>query len=141
MAKKSGIYAGFLFGSVCNVLKHTYLKHFFYIFLGFTCTTVGILGIFVPLLPTTPLLLAAMFFFSRSSERFNRMLLQNRFLKKYIDPYIRKQPVPRATKTRTLILLWITLIVSGLFMIYKVWGLILLLIVGIGVSVHVVKLK
>jgi hypothetical protein len=100
-----------------------------------------VLGIFVPLLPTTPLLLAAMFFFSRSSERFNRMLVQNRFLKNYIDPYVRNQPVPRSTKIRTLILLWITLIISGMFIFEKVWVLIILCVVGIGVSLHVIRLK
>jgi hypothetical protein len=139
--KISGICTELFSGRVCNVLKHKSLKRYFYLVFGFICTAFGILGIFVPLLPTTPLLLAAMFFFSRSSERFNQMLVQNRFLKQYIEPYIRNQPVPRATKIRTIVLLWTALTISGFFVYEKLWLLFILLLVGIGVTLHVVKLK
>lgn len=52
----------------------------FYVICGLTSLVVGIIGAFLPILPTTPLVLLAAFFFSRSSPWFHRKLLNNRFM-------------------------------------------------------------
>jgi uncharacterized membrane protein YbaN (DUF454 family) len=48
-----------------------------YLLFGILCMVVGIIGIFVPVLPTTPFLLLAAFFFSRSSDRLHRWMLDH----------------------------------------------------------------
>lgn len=114
---------------------------YIYLFLGVLFTIVGVVGIFVPLLPTTPLLLAAIYFFTHSSPRLQKAVLQNRFLKTYVDPYIRNTPILLKTRIRTIILLWLTLFVSGYFMHDNEWVLIVLGLVGIGVTAHVLMVR
>ncbi|MEM0910254.1 MAG: YbaN family protein [Pseudomonadota bacterium] len=51
-----------------------------YLAAGFLATFLAVIGIALPLLPTTPFAIVAAFCFSKSSPRFHRMLLNNRFL-------------------------------------------------------------
>lgn len=54
---------------------------------GWLCVVLGVAGIFLPLLPTTPFLLAAAFCFGESSPRFHRWLTGNRYLNSYLENY------------------------------------------------------
>jgi len=54
---------------------------------GTLCVALAMLGVFVPLLPTTPFLLLAAFLYARSSERFHTWLLTNRLVGGYIRRY------------------------------------------------------
>src|SRR3990172_10915598 len=73
---------------------------------GFATSGLGILGIFLPVLPTTPFLLIAAACFARSSEKFHRWLLNNRFLGGYIRNYIEGRGMPVKNKVFTLVLFW-----------------------------------
>ncbi|HOG20066.1 MAG TPA: YbaN family protein [Salinivirgaceae bacterium] len=117
------------------------MKKWIFIFMGLLCTAIGIVGIFIPLLPTTPLLLAALFFFTHSSPKLKRKLLSYKMLEKYVEPYINNQPVPKSTKIRTIMFLWLALSISAIFVCHKWWLLLILLAVGIGVTAHIAKLK
>ena len=54
------------------------LKKTLYLFLGFLFIVLGIVGVFLPLLPTTPFIILSAFFFSQSSEKYHQWLLQNK---------------------------------------------------------------
>lgn len=69
---------------------------------GFICAALGIIGMFVPVLPTTPLLLLAGFLFARSSNRLNRWLTSTKAWKTYVQPFVEKQAIPSQTKKRIL---------------------------------------
>ena len=101
----------------------------------------GVLGLFLPLLPTTPFLLLAAACYARSSRRFHRWLLGSRVLGKYISDYRERGGLLVKAKVTTLVLLWATLGVSGGLLVSTVPARLLLLLVGAGVTVHIVSLR
>ncbi|MBP1737683.1 MAG: ybaN [Oscillospiraceae bacterium] len=66
--------------------------------LGFLCFGVGAVGVVIPLLPTTPLLLLAAFFFARSSERFNRWFLSTRLYRRHLESFVKNRAMTLKTK-------------------------------------------
>jgi uncharacterized membrane protein YbaN (DUF454 family) len=71
-----------------------------FISLGWIFTAVGIVGAFVPVLPTTPFLLLAAFFFARGSQKFHDRLTQSVFYKNHIESTLKDGQMPRKTKIR-----------------------------------------
>ncbi|MBI5219795.1 MAG: YbaN family protein [Bacteroidia bacterium] len=112
-----------------------------FITLGFVNVTLGILGIFLPVLPTTPFLLLAAFLFSRSSQHFHQKLLKNKYLGKYISSYIEKKIIPARVKLITLLLLWITILSSVIFFIDIFWLKIILLFIASVITAHILLIK
>ncbi len=107
---------------------------------GSLCVGLGILGMFVPLLPTTPFLLLAAFLYMRSSQRFYRWLLDNRLCGQYIRNYQDGRGIPLKQKAFTIALLWLTISVSAIFL-NKWWITLLLLAVAIAVTIHLLRVK
>ena len=110
---------------------------------GIVAVGLGIVGIFVPVLPTTPFLLLAAACFVRSSDRMYRWLIGNRLFGKYIQRYREGAGVPLASKVVTLALLWATLAASAFLAVpSRLWWVRLLLAaVGVGVTIHVARIK
>ncbi|MDZ4058810.1 MAG: YbaN family protein, partial [Bacteroidales bacterium] len=82
------------------------MKRQLYIILASIFVGLGTIGIFLPLVPTTPFLLLATYFYMNSSQKRLRWLLRNRLLGPYIRSYLSKEGIPLQLKIRTLILLW-----------------------------------
>lgn len=78
-----------------------------YIILGSISLTLGVVGIFVPGLPTTPFLLLAAWFYVRGSKKFYDALLRNKYLGKYIRDYRKYKGVTLNVKIYSSILMWI----------------------------------
>lgn len=108
---------------------------------GILCVGLATAGIFLPLLPTTPFLLLAAACFIRSSDRLYQWLIHHKWFGPYIRNYREHKAIPKRTKVVILLLLWGTLAYSAFGVIdTMVWRLPLLLI-GIGVTLHVLRLK
>ena len=108
--------------------------------LGVVLVGIGAVGAVLPILPTTPFILAAAACFSKSSKRAEKWLSNNRYFGSYIENYKNKKGVPIDVKRNSLIFLWLGLIISN-FMINKTIMTIILAIVGICVSTHILLLK
>lgn len=108
---------------------------------GLAAVGLGVLGIFLPLLPTTPFLLLAAACFFRSSERLYGWLLNHRRLGRYVRQYRENRAMPLKAKLATLVLLWATLAFSALTVVSSPWARGLLLAVGIGVTLHLLAMK
>ncbi len=107
---------------------------------GLAATALGVLGIVLPLMPATPFLLLAAYFFSRSSPRFHRWLLTNRVFGSYIDNYRSGRGLGLTEKVVTIATLWVALTITGTTLVGTWWGRALLLTVAVGVTTHLLRL-
>lgn len=134
-----------------NNIKRT--QHFFvfwsifasmkilYTIVGTTSLILGIIGIFLPLLPTTPFLLltAAMYF--RSSPRLYYWLIQQKYLGSYIRNFREHKAIPLHAKIVSVSLIWITLSYCAIWILPYIWVRILFLIIAISTTWHIVSYK
>jgi hypothetical protein len=108
---------------------------------GTLCTGLGIVGIFVPILPTTPFLLLAAACYMRSSERSYHWLVDNRVFGAYVRNYIEGRGMPVRMKISTILLLWLAIGLTTAFAVENVVVRIVLICVAVGVSAHVALIK
>lgn len=109
--------------------------------LGFISLSLGLLGIFLPLLPTTPFLLLAAWLFFRSSPTAYQWMLNNKLYGKYIKAFMVHRAIPLKAKVVSITLLWTTIICSALFLISVFWIKLVLFSIALGVSVHILSYK
>ena len=116
------------------------LTRFLLIICGSFSVAFAVLGIFLPLLPTTPLLLLAAYCFGKSSDKIHSWLINNKLFGNYIKNYQAGKGIPLHSKVTAIISMWVVLIISG------VWGTemlvirIILFIVGVGVTIHLLRM-
>ena len=101
----------------------------------------GVLGIFLPLLPTTVFLLLAAACYARSSDRFYHWLINHRWLGSYIRNHYEGRGMRRRDKIITLIALWAGIGATAMLSVEAAWIRVVLAGIAIAVTAHVVKLK
>lgn len=116
------------------------LKRHSLIALGTICLAIGIIGIFTPILPTTPFLLLAAACYLRSSQRFHSWLMNNRIFGSYIRNYTEGRGIPIKVKLFTIALLWVTIGIS-IWATANVIVTAVLLVVAVGVTLHIVFIR
>jgi hypothetical protein len=116
------------------------MKKFAVSVLGFIALGLGAIGIFMPLLPTTPFVLLAAICFSYSSPKFYEWIRRSPYFGVYVENYYTKQGVPMSIKIKSIIFLWGGLALS-MILIQSFWVYIVLFIVGIGVTTHLLLIK
>jgi uncharacterized membrane protein YbaN (DUF454 family) len=116
------------------------VKKSIFICFGTITLILGVIGVFLPLLPTTPFLLLSAYFYGKSSEKMQQWLLSNKIFGKYIKDYHEKKGITMKNKIISILFL----IVSISFSMYKMQNLhlrIFLTVILIAVSVHILKIK
>jgi uncharacterized protein len=108
--------------------------------IGTMSVVAGVVGILLPLIPTTPFLLLAAWCYARSSERFYRLLLSNRWLGPYIRNYRDGRGMSLRAKVSTLAVLWIAIIFGAGFVAPVLWLSLVLVGIAIGVTTYLVRL-
>jgi len=111
-----------------------------YVGLGFLCVGAGVLGMVLPLVPTTPLLLLAAFFFARSSDRFYNWLLANRWFGRIIRDYRDGRGLTMRDKVVTIAVLWLTVGPSVVFLLPVWWRRALMVGIATGVTSYLWRL-
>lgn len=108
--------------------------------LGFLSLILGVVGVVLPILPTTPFLLLSAYCFSRSSEKFHKFILENKVFGQYIRDYNEKKGITLKNKIIALSVLTIGISYS-FYKVPNIYMRIMLIVVFIGVTVHIVKLR
>ena len=119
------------------------LQRSIYIVIGLISLALGVVGIILPLLPTTPFLLLSAALFAKASPRLYHWLHTNPLFGEYLRRYRNKEGIPLEMKLGILSILWITLAGSAFLAIppEKWYIRIFLLLVGMGVTIHILKIK
>jgi hypothetical protein len=114
---------------------------YFYLISGFILVAIGVIGIFLPLLPTTIFLILASICFLKSSPKANEWLRNHRVLGGYIDNYQNKTGLTRNSKITNIITLWTSISLSVFLLTDELYIRIILLAIAIGVTIHLLMIK
>ena len=104
------------------------------IILGTLSLGLGILGIFLPLLPTTPFLLLTAALYFKGSPRLYQWLLNHKYFGTYIRNFRENKAIPLRAKIISLLLMWGTMLYCIFFLIPLVWVKVLLFLIAVGVT-------
>ncbi len=106
---------------------------------GVLAVLLGVLGIFLPLLPTTPFLLLAAACFARSSERMHRALLTHPVCGRFLSDFEQGKGIPARAKALALLMMWSSLGMA--LWRYELPALrVLLVLIGAAVSLYLLRL-
>ena len=108
--------------------------------IGTVALALGVIGIVVPVLPTTPFLLLAAACYARSSERLHRWLMNNRFLGEPVRNYRDSRAVKLHVKVYAITLLWAGIAVS-IVAIGGFWLTLGLTAIALAVTAHILRLR
>ncbi len=107
---------------------------------GFLFLALGVLGIFLPVLPTTPFLLLTSYCFLKSSRPLYHRLLSHKVLGPYIRNFSENKTIPRRVKIYILLMLWLSLGLS-FYLIDNTALRLILPPIGLGVSLHILHYR
>ena len=111
------------------------------IILGSLSLALGIIGIFLPLLPTTPLLLLSAALYVRSSEKMYHWLIHHKYLGNYIQNFREHRAIPLRAKIISVSMVWISLIYCSITISELLWIKALFLILASGITWHILSYK
>ena len=114
---------------------------YFYLIFGFIFVGIGVLGIFLPLLPTAIFLIAASACFMRSSPKAAAWLKNNRWIGGYVRNYVDKTGLTITSKITHIVVLWVSISLSAYYVAEDIAIRVLLLIIAIAVSIHLIMIK
>lgn len=116
------------------------LRRAVYFSIGAASVTMGVIGIFIPVWPTTCFLLLAGWCFARSSPRAERWLHENRFFGRYLNDYRTHGVISGRVRTTSVLTLWAFIGLSVFLLANRLWAVALLLLIAGAVTAHLYSL-
>ena len=107
---------------------------------AFVCVGLGVVGIVLPILPTTPLFIAAACLFAKGSEKFHKWFLNTKMYKTYIESAVKNGTMERCAKKRMMITLGIVF-GAGIFFSPMIAKLIIVIVAAIHFYVLIFRIK
>ncbi len=124
-----------------NSLELPKIYRYFYLISGILLVAIGVIGIFLPVLPTTIFLILASACFIKSSPKANDWLRNHKILGQYIKNYQDGSGLTVKSKIFNLIFLWSMILVSALLLTKSLVIKLVLLAIAVGVTIHILMIK
>lgn len=112
-----------------------------YVTTGFLSLLAGIIGLFLPVIPTTPFVLLAAGCFLKGSKRLYAWITAHRIFGPPIDRWCRYHAVSRRTKVVGLSTLWFFMLISIIFIVPGLYLKLILVGITLAVTIHILALK
>lgn len=109
--------------------------------LGIISLGLGVAGMFLPVLPTTPFLLLSSALFLRSSKRLYNWLMNHPRFGPYISDFLIHKAIPLRVKIVSISMLWMSLLCCAIFVSEKMIMRIVFILIAIGVTIHILSFK
>ena len=118
-------------------------KFYRYVYLmsGILLVVIGIIGIFLPILPTTIFLILASACFVKGSPRANEWLRDHKILGAYIKNYQDKSGLTIRAKVLNIAVLWLMILSSAFLFTEELFIRLLLIAIAVGVTIHLLMVK
>ena len=113
--------------------------------LGILSLLLGVIGIILPILPTTPFILLSLFLFSKGSIRFHNWFIATKFYKRYLKSFVEKREMTKKQKWRLMIFVDLMLLIP--FIMINIWYVrVLIIVIDLGKyyyfsKVNIIELK
>lgn len=117
------------------------LRRWLLIAVGILTVGLAVVGIFIPVLPTTPFLLLAAACFMRSSDRLYDWLIHHKWFGEYIRHYREYGAITLQEKVMTLVVLWVGIGATAVFAVTLWWVRALLAAVALSVTLHIIHIR
>ena len=108
---------------------------------GFLLVLIGVIGIFLPVLPTTIFLILASACFVKGSPRTNEWLRNHKILGTYIKNYQDKSGLTIKAKIFNITFLWMMILNSAYFFTEEFFIRLLLIAIAVGVTIHLLMVR
>ncbi|MDX9923438.1 MAG: YbaN family protein [Ignavibacteriaceae bacterium] len=118
-----------------------YIKKSLYIACGWVFVVLGIIGIFLPVMPTTIFLIMAAACFAKSSEKFYSWLINHKKFGYLIKHYRENRGMPMRAKIIAISMLNLSILSSIIFFVDSIYIRIMLAIIAVGVTIYLISLK
>ena len=112
-----------------------------YVVLGSISLALGTLGIFLPLLPTTPFYLLTAWLYMRSSQKLYNKVMNNKYFGAIVRDFHEDKSISLRTKIVIVSTLWATISLSAFLAVSAWWVRAILFAVAVGVTVHVLSFR
>ncbi len=122
-----------------RLVKNRNLRYL-YIGCGWLSLVLGIIGVFLPLLPTTPFIVLAAACFARGSERFYSQLLSHPIFGPHLHDWELTRSVPMQAKVIGILSIAISMGISGTFFLSSTRARLILASIGLAVSLYIMRL-
>ncbi len=109
--------------------------------LGTLSLILGVIGIFLPVLPTTPFLLLAATLYLRSSKPLYDALLNHPYLGPYIRNFLEYRAIPLRVKVISVSTVWVTLLYCAFFVTHRWWLSLLFIVLAGAITFHILHYK
>lgn len=112
-----------------------------YVLLGSVTLGLGIAGIFLPVLPTTPFLLLTAALWFKGSPKLYRRLMESKRLGPYIRNFRENRAIPLRAKIISVTMLWVTILLSAFLAVHAWWLRVLLIAIAAAVTWHILSFR